>query len=151
MSKPCMMKKITNVIYAIRLSIQKFTSKDMLKECIRKHPTIVNLVQGRQAKFPDWFGPLLLWPQRLHNFDIVCFRYLDPQPKYKCMKTCAQPSHISIDQFLVQGVKICLSAPSIYFHVLRLFKVITSIFYIKLPCHNQFYSFEIIFRVNLSI
>ena len=23
-------------------------------------------IQGRQAKFPDWFKPLLLWPRKLH-------------------------------------------------------------------------------------
>ena len=35
-------------------------------------------VQGGQTKFPHWFEPLLLWPQRLRKFNTICITYLHP-------------------------------------------------------------------------
>ena len=48
-------------------------------------------------------------------------------------------------------VRNWLSAPSIFFHILRLFEVITTIFDLKLSSYNLLYSVVTFFRVNPSI
>ena len=106
-------------------------------------------VQGGRTKFPHWFEPLLLWPQRLHKFNTICIRYLHPQTKYRCTKTYDQPSHLRKNQFLVKGVKKWLSGPTIYFEILRLFKAITSNFDLKPLSYNLFHQARTVFAAEI--